>query len=323
MELTERPFISVIVATLNRTHYLEKCLRAILANTYDEYEIIIIDQGNDNQTKVLIDSRFSNTGRIRYMHTSTIGLSHARNLGWKNARGDIIAFIDDDAIPVSGWLEAYAKVFSVIDPTPAVVGGKIVPIWEVLKPKWYPKEREFLLATYDIGDEVKPFPEFDLPIGANFAVLKKIIDDFRGFDDRVGFNEARKKSMIAGEDTLIGLRAREAGHEIYYQPGAKVFHHISAKKLSKRYFLRRHLWEGVTHIVLEDCRNNLDNRKLRGILLWHIRNILKEGMLMYTSVFFGKESGPPKFMFHLSMMGVSIGICIKSAELLLNKKYRV
>jgi len=128
--------------------------------------------------------------------------------------------------------------------------------------------------------------------------------------------------MIAGEDTLIGLRAREAGHEIYYQPEAKVFHHISAKKLSKRYFLRRHLWEGVTHIVLEDCRNNLDNRKLRGILLWHIRNILKEGMLMYKSVFLEKESGPPKLMLHLSMVGVSIGICIKSAELLLNKKYR-
>lgn len=322
MELTERPFISVIVATLNRTHYLEKCLRAILANTYDEYEIIIIDQGKDNHTKELIDSRFSSTGRIRYMHTNTIGLSHARNLGWKNARGEIIAFIDDDAIPVSGWLEAYSEVFSVIDPTPAVVGGKITPIWEVTKPKWYPKEREFLLATYDIGDEIKPFPEFELPIGANFAVLKKIIDEFGGFDDRVGFNESRKKSMIAGEDTLIGLRAREAGHEIYYQPGAKVFHHISAKKLSKRYFLRRHLWEGVTHIVLEDCRNNLDNRKLRGILLWHIRNILKEGMLMYKSVFLGKESGPPKLMLHLSMVGVSIGICVKSAELLLNKKYR-
>jgi len=323
MELPERPFISVIVATLNRTYYLEKCLRAILANTYDEYEIIIIDQGNVNQTKELIHSRFSNTGRIRYMHTSTIGLSYARNLGWKNARGEIIAFIDDDAIPVSGWLKAYAEVFSEVEPTPAVVGGKIEPVWEVPKPKWYPKEREFLLATYDIGDEIKPFPELELPIGANFAALRKIIEGFGGFDDRVGFNESRKKSMIAGEDTLIGLRAREAGYEIYYQPEAKVFHHISAKKLSKRYFLRRHLWEGVTHIVLEDCRNNLDNRKLRGILLWHIRNILKEGMLMYKSVFLEKESGPPKFMLHLSMVGVSIGICIKSAELLLNKKYRV
>ena len=259
MELSASPFISIIIATLNRTHYLEKCVKAILANDYYEYEIIIIDQGEDNQTKELIDVQFTANDRIRYLHTHTIGLSHARNLGCENAKGDIIAFIDDDAIPVPGWLEAYAKAFSEIDPTPAMVGGKIEPIWEVPKPKWYPKEREFLLATYDIGDEVKPFPEFDLPIGANFAVLKKIIEDFGGFDDRVGFNESRKKPMIAGEDTLIGLCAREADNTIYYQPDAKVFHHISSTKLSRKYFLRRHYWEGVTQIVLEDCRNNLNN----------------------------------------------------------------
>jgi GT2 family glycosyltransferase len=320
MELSAKPFISVIIATINRTHYLEKCLKAILAGNYDEYEVIITDQGKDNRTKELIDGQFSSVDRIRYMHTDTIGLSHARNLGWRTASGEIITFIDDDAIPVTGWLEAYAKAFSEINPTPGMVGGKIEPIWEVPKPKWYPKEREFLLATYDIGDEIKPFPEFDLPIGANFAVLRRIIEDFGGFDDRVGFNESRKKSMIAGEDTLIGLCSREAGYAIYYQPDAKVFHHISATKLSRRYFLRRHYWEGVTQIVLEDCRNSLNNRKLRGILLWHIRNILKEGMLLLGTALPGKENKPAEVMLHLSMIEVSIGICVKSVQLLLNKR---
>ena len=319
MELSASPFISVIIATLNRTHYLEKCIKAILANNYDDYEIIIVDQGEDNQTKKLLDSQFSANERIRYFHTHTVGLSHARNLGCENARGEIIAFIDDDANPVSGWLGSYAKAFLEIDPTPAMVGGKIEPIWEAPKPKWYPKEREFLLATYDIGDEIKTFPEFELPIGANFAVLRRIIEVFGGFDDRVGFNESRKNSMIAGEDTLIGLRAREAGYPIYYQPDAKVFHHISATKLSRRYFLRRHYWEGVTQIVLEDCRNKLDNRKLRGILLWHIRNILKEGLLMWRPAYVERESRSSKLMLHLSMIGVSIGICVKSVQLLLNK----
>ena len=320
MGLPSRPFISVIIATINRTHYLEKCLKAILADSYDEYEIVIVDQGEDNQTKELIDGQFSRVDRIRYLHTDTIGLSHARNLGWENAKGEIIAFIDDDAIPVAGWLEAYAKVFLETDPTPGMVGGKIEPIWEVPKPKWYPKEREFLLATYDIGDKIKPFPELELPIGANFAVLRRIIEDFGGFDDRVGFNQSRKKSMIAGEDTLIGLRAREAGYAIYYQPDAKVFHHISATKLSRRYFLRRHYWEGVTQIVLMNCRNNLDNRKLQGILLWQIRNTLKEGILMYRSAFVGRESRSSNLMLHLSMIGVSIGICVKSMQLLFNKR---
>ncbi|MCK4822792.1 glycosyltransferase [bacterium] len=323
MGLAERPFISVIVATLNRIYYLQKCLRAILANAYDEYEIIVVDQGEEEQTKGLLDSQFSDTDRITYIHTDTIGLSYARNLGWKKARGEIIAFIDDDAIPVSGWLEAYARVFSEVEPTPAVAGGRIEPVWEVPKPKWYPKEREFLLATYDIGDEVKPFPEFDLPIGANFAVLRKIIEDFCGFDDRVGFDESRKKSMIAGEDTLIGLRAREAGYRIYYQPAAKVFHHISAKKLSRRYFLRRHFWEGVTQIALEECRNNTGHKRLRTIFLWHARNILKEGILIGSSVVVGRKNGPSKPMLHLSLIAVSIGICVKSAQLMLNKRYRI
>ena len=65
MELSASPFISVIIATINRTHYLEKCIKAILANNYDEYEIIIVDQGEDNQTKELIDGQFSANERIR------------------------------------------------------------------------------------------------------------------------------------------------------------------------------------------------------------------------------------------------------------------
>lgn len=323
MKFDRRPFISVIIATLNRTHYLEKCLQGMLANTYDKYEIIIVDQGKDNRTKELIDGQFSRGDRIRYLHTDTTGLSHARNLGWKKARGELIAFIDDDAVPVNGWLEAYAKVFSEIDPIPAVAGGKLEPVWEAPKPKWYPKEREFLLAIYDIGDEIKPFPDFELPIGANFAILKKILEDIGGFDDRVGFNDSRKKSMIAGEDTLIGLRAREAGYAIYYQPGAKVFHYINATKLSRRYFLRRHYWEGYTQIVVEACRSNLDTRNLSKILNWHIRNILKEGSLLFNCGFAERKNGSSRVMLHLSMIMVSIGICVKVSQLLLNKKYRV
>jgi GT2 family glycosyltransferase len=125
--------------------------------------------------------------------------------------------------------------------------------------------------------------------------------------------------MIAGEDTLIGLRAREAGYAIYYQPGAKVLHHINATKLSRRYFLRRHYWEGVTQLVLEDCRKNLDNRKLRGILLWHLGNILKEGLCMCNCGFVWKANRSSKLMLHLGMIGISIGICVKSLQLLLNK----
>ena len=322
MTLSKSPFISVIIATFNRTKYLEICLKSVLANSYDRYEVIIVDQSKDNRTKELIDSKFSHYEKIRYLHTETIGLSHARNLGWKEAKGEIIAFVDDDAVPVRGWLEAYANAFSEIDPTPAIVGGKIEAIWEIPKPKWYPKEREFLLALYDIGDEIKPFSEFELPIGANFAILRKIIKEFRGFDNRVGFNQSRKKSMIAGEDTLIGLRIKDAGHSIYYQPGAKVYHHISANKLSKIYFLRRHFWEGFTQIVLEDCRNTLNIHKLFKILIWHIKNIWKNCSYTLNCVFVKKKDGLSRIMLHLSLIMLSIGICVKTSQLILYKGFK-
>lgn len=318
MKLKARPFISVIVATLNRTHYLEKCIKAIFANTYDKFEIIIVDQGKNNQTKELIDSRFLNTGKIKYIHTNTIGLSHARNLGWKNSRGEIIAFIDDDAIPVIGWMEAYAKAFSDIKPDPAIVGGKIEPDWEAPKPKWYPDKKKYLLGIYDIGDEIMPFPEPDLPVGANFAVLGSVLENFGGFDGRVGFNESRKKSMVAGEDSLIGMRVREAGYPIYYHPKAKVFHCISAKKMTRKYFVRRNYWEGVTYVMLKNCLDAMDHKWLLGLFFWHFKKIFKQFQLVVKKFFIGNKS-PSEMMLHVSQLAYSIGICIKSVQLLVNK----
>jgi len=321
MGLPPKPFISVIVATLNRTHYLEKCVKAILVNTYDEYEIIIIDQGRDDQTKELIDRQFSCMDRIRYMHTDTIGLSHARNLGWEKGRGEIIAFVDDDAIPVNGWLEAYAKAFSEIEPAPAMVGGRIEPDWEVPKPKWYPDEIKYLLGIYDIGDEIKPFSEPDLPVGANFAILRSILEKFGGFDSRVGFNKSRKKSMVAGEDSLIGLRVREAGYPIYYHPDAKVLHCIGETKLTRKYLVRRNYWEGVTYVVLKDCLDTVDDRWLLGLFFWHFKNIFNQCQFVAKYILLANKR-PAKVMLNVSQLAYSVGICWKSTLLLLSNKVK-
>jgi len=317
MKFKTKPLISVVIATFNRTRYLEKCLTAMLVNTYDKYEIIIVDQGRGAQTKNLVEEQFSSSNKVRYVHTDTVGLSHARNLGWKMAKGEIIAFIDDDAIPEKMWLEAYVYVFTEIVPFPGLAGGKIEPIWEAKLPEWYPKEREFLLATYDIGDNIKLFPETALPIGANFAILRTILEDLGGFDDRIGFNESRRKSMIAGEDSLVGLRARDAGYAIMYQPDAKVYHHIGASKLTRKYFFRRHYWEGVTQIALMECQCKLNKKKLRGILYWHIYNILKEASLVCYTGLKKRQDDSPKPMLHLAMVLISFGICVKSLRLLL------
>jgi glycosyltransferase involved in cell wall biosynthesis len=266
-------FISVVVATFNRASFLDSCLEKLLSNTYNNFEIIVVGQGTDDSTKRLISTKYANQAKLRYIHTDTVGLSHARNTGWKNARGDIIAFVDDDALVTPGWLEAYARVFSDIEPPPGMVGGRTVPSWEIECPHWFPKECEFLLGTYDIGNQIREFPDTDLPVGANFAMLRSVIKEVGEFNERVGFSLGREHSMIAGEDSLIALRVKEAGYKIYYQPDAKVFHYISAKKLTKRYFLRRHFWEGITTLVIQYILGIADLNSLPSIIRWHIRAI--------------------------------------------------
>jgi len=133
-----------------------------------------------------------------------------------------------------------------VTPVPGLVGGRIAPLWPHAKPDWLPAEREFLLGLYDIGDQERLFPECDQPVAANMAGARGTILALGGFDERLGPNYFRKHPMIAGEDALLGQRARRAGFSIYYQPRARVRHQIPPIKLTRRYFLRRHFWEGVT-----------------------------------------------------------------------------
>jgi GT2 family glycosyltransferase len=284
-------FVSVVIATFNRSNYLDNCLEKLLSNPYDNFEIIVVGQGTDDSTRRLISTKYADRAdKLRYIHTDTVGLSHARNIGWKHALGEIIAFVDDDALVVPGWVEAYARIFSETEPSPGVVGGRIVPSWEIQCPHWFPKEREFLLGTYDIGNEIQEFPDSDLPVGANFAILRSAIEEVGKFDEMVGFSLGRAHGMIAGEESLLALRAKEAGYKIYYQPEAKVFHHISAKKLTKRYFLRRHFWEGVTTLVIQYLLGTVDLNNLLSVIRSQVRAIAGGIWLFFLPKGNSKES---------------------------------
>jgi len=313
-------FISVVICTLNRPFFLKKCIDSILSNRYKNYEIIVVGQGIDETPKKVIAENFGGNARIQYMHTDIVGLSHARNVGCNSAKGEVIAFIDDDAVATTNWLQGYAEAFQNIDPIPAIVGGMIEPVWETAKPLWYPTDRQFLLGIYNIGDTIQPFPETDLPIGANFAILKSVVEEIGGFDTEVGFDSSRKNSMIAGEDSLIGLKVRAANYPLYYQPKAKVFHHVSTVKLSRKYFLKRHFWEGVTRMVLEDRNGPAPRQHMRGNFFWHFKSIMKNGSKFIAMLLPTEGNSSSRRMLKLSEISFSLGVCKKAFQLMLRRK---
>ena len=99
-EIKEKTLISVIVPVYNVERYLEKCLDGILAQTYGNLEILVIDDGSTDRCGAICDSYALRDPRIRVFHTENRGLSCARNLGLDHAKGDWIGFVDSD-----DWIE--------------------------------------------------------------------------------------------------------------------------------------------------------------------------------------------------------------------------
>ena len=246
--MADTPYISVIIPTCGRPKSLLQCVASVLENGYENFEILVIDQDSDQRLKRYLPQHFPNQPQLNYFFLEKAGASRARNFGIEVAQGKIVAFIDDDAIADTSWLEGIEEAFTVANPKPALIGGRIEPIWPNNKPGWYPPEREFMLGLYNIGDTMRPMPEFDQPIGANMAGLRDLVINLGGFDENLGPNYFRKHPMLTGEETILGQRAKKAGHKLYYQPKALVYHRISEVKLTRSYFLRRHFWEGVTAI---------------------------------------------------------------------------
>ncbi len=92
------PKISVIIPTYNRGHFLKEAINSVLHQTYSEFELIIVDDGSQDDTPKVVKS-FKDR-RIRYIYCPHQGVSHARNVGIKNAQGEFIAFLDSDDL----WL---------------------------------------------------------------------------------------------------------------------------------------------------------------------------------------------------------------------------
>jgi glycosyltransferase involved in cell wall biosynthesis len=114
--------ISIVVITLNRAEWLEHTLYSLTKQTRQPDEVIVVDNGSQDNTKDVVSS-FANRLNVKYVSEETRGIPYARNTGVRNATGDIIAFIDDDCVADENWLK-YIQIPFVKDPNIGSVGGE-------------------------------------------------------------------------------------------------------------------------------------------------------------------------------------------------------
>jgi len=242
--------ISAVVCTLNRAAYLAKAVESLVNQTCpkDHFEIIVVDNGSTDNTKEVVQ-QFSQSALIRYIHEPIKGLSQARNTGWQAASGKYVAYLDDDAIAHPRWLEKMLKAFETVKPAPASVGGKVFPIWEAERPAWLTDRMLSAYAIVDWGNRAKflkpSSPEHH--VGCNVAYSREVLEACGGFNVNLG---RKGKNLLSNDENLIRKYIDSHGLGIYYDPEILVEHLVPKERVTRRFMLRRHFWQGVSDVVL-------------------------------------------------------------------------
>jgi glycosyltransferase involved in cell wall biosynthesis len=248
--LPSGPVVSVVIPTHNRAPWLGEALASVAGQDFPkaEYEIIVVDNASTDHTAAVVED-FKGNAPVRYVKESSLGLCVARNTGWRAAVGRWIAFLDDDAVALPGWLGAIRRGFEGSPPDVAVVGGRVDPIWEAPRPAWLADEIAYSLTIVDWGPADKILEDINRQwlVGANFAVRRDLLEDVGGFHpwlDRVGNN------LLSSGDVFLQKEVIRQGYGCLYFPSMAVRHLVPAARLRPEWFLRRYFWQGVSDAVM-------------------------------------------------------------------------
>jgi len=199
--MTDNIFISVIICTYNREQYLSKCL-GNLANQslpVTSYEIVLINNCSTDATEEVCHSFRENNPHIlfRYITEKKQGLSFARNRGIREAKGDVLAFLDDDAIPSYHYLRQIWLYFRNPKNKALAGGGKILPLYETTEPGWMTRYLMPIVSVIDLGERSRFFPPDRYPIGANMFFRKEAFRKYSGFNTDLG---RKGRELLGGEE---------------------------------------------------------------------------------------------------------------------------
>ncbi len=234
--------ITVILCTYNRCRSLVNTLEGLAASRLAdsvEWEVSVVDNNSTDRTREMVEE-FSRRcpGRFRYLFEPQQGKSYALNTGVREARGDVLAFVDDDVTVEPTWLQ---NLTAVLDGGKwAGVGGRTLLAGTFSPPEWMTMEGsdnhgDILAALFDLGPG--PCELNRPPYGVNMAFRREMFEKHGLFRTDLG---PQPGSEIRSEDTEFGRRLMAAGEKLGYEPSAIVYHPVHENRVQKSFFLRWH-----------------------------------------------------------------------------------
>ncbi len=266
--------VSVIICTysMERLQDTIEAVNSILTQTYPNIETII---SVDHNEELLAKLKELFPENVFFAFNNLVrGLSDNRNAGIKKATGDIIAFIDDDAIADKKWVEIMVSNYT--NPDILAVGGKLVPLWEKDRPWWFPEELDWI-----VGCTYKGHPQNKTKvrnfIGCNMSFRREVFTRIGYFKQTIG---RVGKVPLAGEEMEYCVRLLAAFHqgEILFDPEAIVYHKVDKQRESFKYILKRSYGEGVSKSIIN---KSTDKRKILSTENTYLKHLFLKSIPWY------------------------------------------
>ena len=227
---SDRTSATVIVCTRNRAQGLLRCLQSLQRLRHRDVELLIIDNAPaDNSTMELVHQVAREDARVRYVREPRPGLSAARNRGLREARGEFVAFTDDDVRVDPLWVDAILRGFRRRADIACVTGLVASSSLERPAEQYFDarvgwssscEQRLFEPTASARDSQLHPYAAGTFGTGANIAFRREMVEAIGGFDESLGAGSP----TCGGEDLDIFVRLLRAGRALTYEPAALVWH---------------------------------------------------------------------------------------------------
>ncbi|QAU12263.1 glycosyltransferase family 2 protein [Halorubrum sp. BOL3-1] len=235
--------ISVVLCTYSMDRYEEfqEAAESILNQTYGDIELVVVVDGTEEVYERVETDYGTNPNTTIHCNDQNRGLSYSRNTGAELADGDVVAFMDDDAVATPDWAEQIIDAYERYDAL--AVGGRMVPDWLSAKPEYLPEEFYFLIGvTYKGFRETEGYVRNTF--SSNLSFDREVFLKLGGFRTEMG--KRGENDLQGGETELCARLERETGERVVYVPSATVEHKIYDYRTDRQWLLERAFWQGYS-----------------------------------------------------------------------------
>jgi glucosyl-dolichyl phosphate glucuronosyltransferase len=243
--------ISVLICTYNRPEILSFCLDSFVRQSADPdlFEVIVVDNNSTDHTRRVVESFSGKIRHLRYVLEEQVGLSHARNRGFREARFDWVSYVDDDAKAHSDFVERAIWVIHTFRFD--FFGGRYLPWFnETVKPSWLPKE--VIESPVFLGEPGVLAKGKHVPGGVMVA-KKELLVKVGGFPAQLGM---AGESVGYGEENWVQDELRKQGYTVGFDPDLKIDHLVAPYKFTLRWHFKRQYAKGRAARILNNKKYN-------------------------------------------------------------------